>query len=187
MTLREFIEKINGGEQYRVFMPNRDCLIYESYYKVHSPYYFNDTLEPRDDFFENNPYCNDVYQHKELDEETKSFLDKYGNCEIFKIECGSFIPYNKVKMRDGSVQLQRTFDELRPYSSTLDCIDLFVCYKEDSYSKLYDAVKWRNIDYKRDLDRGYDADGVKLNETNKLILLNLYNVTTAILASVEEE
>ena len=171
MTLRDFIERVNGGEQYRVFMPNKDCLIFESYLKVHSPYYFrDDCLELRHDYFENNYYCNDVYTTKELDEETKEFLAKYGNCEVFRIECGGFIPHNVITDENGNTKIETVVDEYRPHSGYLDCFNLFVCYREDSYSKLYNAIKWRHDDYKRDLDRGYDADGEKLNKTNKLIL-----------------
>jgi len=57
----------------------------------------------------------------------------------------------------------------------------------EKYEKLLQAVKWRHDDYKKDLDRGCDFDGVPLKGTNLAITRNLYNVTDAILASVGED
>lgn len=57
----------------------------------------------------------------------------------------------------------------------------------EKYERLLDAVKWRHAEYKKDLDRGCDFDGVPLKGTNLAITQNLFNVTDAILASVGED
>ena len=57
----------------------------------------------------------------------------------------------------------------------------------EKYEKLLDAVKWRHDSYKKDLDRGHDADGDPLEGSNLAVVRNLYNVTDAILASVKED
>lgn len=58
---------------------------------------------------------------------------------------------------------------------------------EEKYNALYEAVRWRNESYKKEVETNRDGDGEELTYTNRLIVLNLYNVTSAILASVEED
>ena len=193
MTLREFIEKVNFHEHYRVFIPNRDCLLFVSYATIHSPYDFEkDSLELNNDYWDNNFYCDDVYTRKEPDKQTKDFLDKYGDCKIFSMEIGSFKPCN-CKKEDGILHMEYVRDESRPNAEYLKCFDLFVCFSPEDedykskYEKLYNAVKWRNNSYKKEVATNKDGDGDELTYTNRMITLNLYNVTTAILASVEEE
>lgn len=65
MTLREFVEKINFREHFRVYQPNRDCLIYESYRSVHSPYFFDKEHNEKNKYFNekydsDNKFCDDV-------------------------------------------------------------------------------------------------------------------------------
>ena len=84
-------------------------------------------------------------------------------------------------------------DQSRPNNEYLNCFDLFVCFSPEDedykskYEKLYNAVKWRNEFYKQELDRGIYDNDMELEHINRLITMNLYNVTTAILASVEDE
>ena len=129
MTLREFIEKVNSHEQFRIYQPNRDCLIYESYFKVHSPYYFDDKHEVFDynkDYYENNYYCRDVYLMKELDEETKIFLDKFGDYVVFRMECSGFRPRNMSKNYEGHIESECVEDPSMPERDYLDCFNLFI-------------------------------------------------------------
>ena len=130
MTLREFIEKINFYEHYRVYLPNRDCLIFESYFKIHSPYYFN--KDGTDDWFNENYYSNNtyfdgVYKTKKLDEETKIFLDRFGDCEIFSLEIGSFRPCKIVNKDNSNLKIEYVVDENRP-GTYLNCFDIFIKY-----------------------------------------------------------
>ncbi len=196
MTLREFLTDIAPHEHYRVFIPNRDCLAFESFFTIHSPNYYDNieehTWQFKKEYYENNPYCGDIYDYnKEMDEETKQFLDKYGKYQIFSLEISTFRPYNKV-IKKGVIKLKAAKDKLRPNSNYLNCFDIFICcgeeenYKE-KYNKLYNAVKWRYDEYKKDIEWGCDFDGIPLEGTNLMITLNLRNVTEAILASVEEE
>ena len=65
LTLREFIEKINFREHFRVYQMNMDGLIYESYYTVHSPYFFDKEHEEKreyfnDKYYSDNKFCDDV-------------------------------------------------------------------------------------------------------------------------------
>jgi len=128
MTLREFVEKVNSNEQFRVYQPNRDCLIYESYFTVHSPYYFDDKHEVPDynkDYYENNDYCDDVYKFRTMDDETKTFLEKFGDYVVFRMECSSFKP-RKMRLTDTGGLIQEVQDESMPNREYLDCFNLFI-------------------------------------------------------------
>ena len=64
ITLREFLKMIRD-EQYRIYQPNRDCLIFESYFTVHSPYFFDEEHEKSGEWFntkyyDDNDYCPDI-------------------------------------------------------------------------------------------------------------------------------
>ena len=134
MTLREFVEKVNFHEHYRVYQPNRDCLIYESYFKVHSPYFFDNAHEEAHEWFnsayyDNNDFCDDVRHAKELDEETKTFLEKFGDYIVFSLECGCFRPVKMYKGEDGDLKFEYFTDPLRPnlqYNEYIDCFNVFI-------------------------------------------------------------
>ena len=90
MTLKKFIKKVNINEHYRIYQSNKDCLIFESYFKIHSPYKFeNEDYEFNNKYYDENDYCDNVYKRK-LDKETKIFLKKFGKYEITHLECGIF-------------------------------------------------------------------------------------------------
>ncbi len=131
MTLLEFLE-IGKHEHFRIYQPNRDCLIYESYREVHSPYYFDDEHEEKRDFFNsqyfsNNGYCDNIYQYPDkVDEETKVFLKKYGNYEVFRVEIGSFRPEIIYTDENDQVHLEAVQDPRRPDSDYLDCFNIFI-------------------------------------------------------------
>ena len=126
MTLREFVEKVNFFEHFRVYQPNRDCLIYESFFKIHSPYFFRDFIEINNDYWDNNDYCNNVLKTRELDDETKKFLDKFGDYVVFRMECGSFRPSKMYKDENDILKIEHVVEESRPNSEYLDCFNLFI-------------------------------------------------------------
>ena len=82
LTLREFIEKINFREHFRIYQMNMDGLIYESYYTVHSPYFFDKEHEEKreyfnDKYYSDNKFCDDVRtnENKGIDEEQIIYIN----------------------------------------------------------------------------------------------------------------
>ena len=127
LTLREFLDKVNAREHYRIYQPNRDCLIFESYFKVHSPYCFNNKADDERswfnfDYYDNNDFCDDVRCTKEIDEETKILLDKYGDYEVFLLECSSFKPRRMFKDKSGAFHI----DNIDEYPDYLNCFNVFI-------------------------------------------------------------
>lgn len=141
VTLREFLKMI-GDEQYRIYQPNRDCLIFESFFKVHSPYYFDHKkehlLQFRDNYWNDNDYCRGVYtdgwKDPAYDEETAEFLDHFGDYEVFSVECSSFRPVRMFKDKKGNLQFDYLKDERRPEDDYLHCFDIFIIgYDKDHH------------------------------------------------------
>ena len=133
MTLREFLEKVNTNEHYRIYQPNRDCLVFESYFKVHSPYRFSTaTDEKREwfqhDYWDNNDFCDDIRSFKEPDEETKEFLERFGDFIVFRLECGSFLPTKMYKDETGKFRIKYySEDPLRPgITNSIPCFNIFI-------------------------------------------------------------
>ena len=132
MTLREFVEVVNAYTHFRVYQPNRDCLIYESYFTIHSPYFFDKKHEEdhdwyNDAYYQDNLFCDNVRFNRDLDEETKIFLEKFGNCEVFNIEIGGFRPSNIRMGKDGKPYLESIGeDPLRPGHEIIDCFNIFI-------------------------------------------------------------
>jgi len=134
LTLKEFITEIGKYEHYRIYQPNRDCLIFESYFKVHSPYKFNYSRRRnkkmfQDDYWDNNKF-DDTARAKGpvgMDAETRHFLKKFGNYKVFRIETSGFKPHDMWKGEDGELHFHY-YDEdpLRPYQDYIDCFDLFI-------------------------------------------------------------
>lgn len=130
MTLREFITDIGKHEQYRVFQPNRDCLIFESFFKIHSPYYFGDdehALDFKENYYDDNDYCDDVYYNKELDDETKELLKYFGDYIVYRIEIGSFYPLRLFKNDKGDMEIVHVHEtDKRTLEDYEDCFDIFI-------------------------------------------------------------
>ena len=129
MTLREFVEKVNFYEHYRVYQPNRDCLIYESYFTIHSPYYWDE--EHKDewfnhDYWDNNHYNPNCRRTHELDKETKIFLEKFGDYIVSSLECSGFYPSNYTKDENGELQIEHVVDESQPHLEVLNCFNVFI-------------------------------------------------------------
>ena len=132
MTLREFIEKVNFHEHYRIYQPNRDCLIFESFRTIHSPYWFDKEHKEKgeyfnDAFYDNNFFSNDAIDpNKPLDEETKALLEEFGDYEVFSLECGSIIPYNILRDESGKTKVEILSDK---YPDGIDCFGVFIIQK----------------------------------------------------------
>lgn len=128
MTLREFVMKVNFREHFRVYMPNRDCLIYESYFKVHSPYYFDEVHKDdwyKDTYFTNNDYCDNVYMGI-IDEETQVLLDEFGEYEVQYMECSNFSPRKIYTDENGKLCFESCIDPSYPNQKILNCFNLFI-------------------------------------------------------------
>ena len=128
LTLREFLEEINAYEQYRIYQPNRDCLIFESYYKVHSPYIFGEdgSIGFNNKYWDNNDYCNDVRKTKEFDDETKAFLARFGGYKVQSIECSSVCPRKIYTDEEGKFHIEEAIDELNPNKDYINCFNIFI-------------------------------------------------------------
>lgn len=141
MTLREFL-KVIRDEHFRVYQPNRDWLIFESYFKIHSPYYFGShsertkgELHHNHDYYDNNDYCQNFYRREDgsihYDEETEYFLEEFGNYEVFRLESSGFTPL-KMYTDDSGLHLEPVEDKYRPGAEYIDCFNVFIIpYTED--------------------------------------------------------
>ena len=133
VTLREFLKMIRG-EHYRIYQPNRDCLIFESYLTIHSPYDFKKELAYKEEFYSNNPF-NDEVRHwarkVDCDQETADFLDEFGDYEVFSIEASGFRPYNIKKDEEGKLHIDNPEDAPDP----IDCFNIFIIpyHKDHGY------------------------------------------------------
>lgn len=133
ITLREFLKMIRD-EQYRIYQPNRDCLIFESYFKVHSPYYFDKAEEHsfklKDEYWDDNDYCRGVYtegyKDPAYDEETANFLDRFGDYEVFSVECSSVLPTKMYKGKDGQLKFEHNRDPRLPDRDYVPCFNIFI-------------------------------------------------------------
>ena len=129
VTLREFL-KIAKSEQYRIYQPNRDCLIFESYLKIHSPYKFGKRpYKYQNAYWDNNDYCRGVYEKSfkdpAYDKETKAFLDFFGDMEVFSVETGTFKPM-KMYQKEGRLCIEDVVDPSMPESRYLPCLNIFI-------------------------------------------------------------
>lgn len=129
LTLREFL-KIAKNEHYRIYQPNRDCLIFESYFKNHSPYKFGEhSFEYQSAYWDNNDYCGEVYEksykNPAYDEETKTFLDFFGDMEVFSVETSTFSP-TRMYTKGERLYTADVIDPLRPEERYLPCLNIFI-------------------------------------------------------------
>lgn len=129
VTLREFL-KIAKSEQYRIYQPNRDCLIFESYFKVHSPYKFGiHSYKIQNAYWEDNDYCREVYEKSfkdpAYDKETKAFLDFFGDMEVFSVETSGFKPM-RMYSKGGHLCIEDVADPSMPEKRYLPCLNIFI-------------------------------------------------------------
>ena len=157
ITLREFLKMIQY-EHYRIYQPNRDCLIFESYFKVHSPYTFNGVLTKlQEDYWENNNYCDLVYfKHDiEIDEETERLLNEFGDMEVFAVECSSFKPSKVYKGEDGHIKIENVKDKYHPDRDYIPCFNIFIADYNKKHGlgcRLCWHSRWNNNDHQPDED-----------------------------------
>lgn len=157
ITLREFVCKVGKREHFRVYMPNRDCLAYESYFTHHSAIKITKkglTLDFDDDYYDNNKYCDNVYKGI-IDKDTENFLNCYGDYEVFSVECCGFRPTNMYKGKDGKLKIEETRDEARPYSEILNCFNLFIIPYDKEHTCGCDRCHHALIKDSKKTHRGY--------------------------------
>lgn len=134
ISLREFLKLIRS-EHYRVYYPNRDCLFFESFLVHHSPYRFpTGTIVMREspEYYQENRY-NDAIRHKgwrdpAYDEETKEFLERFGEKFVHSVEISSFLPFewfhdDNGNMRTNVVKNLPGQDDF----GYIECFDIFIC------------------------------------------------------------
>lgn len=130
MTLREFIEKVNFREHFRVYQPNIDCLIYESYFTVHSSYTLDsDKIRTNDKYYTNNSFCDDIRTKPSgyIDNETKIFLERFGDYKVIGLECSRFKPCDMYTV-DGDIKMKYYDDDpLRPgFGDYINCFNVYI-------------------------------------------------------------
>lgn len=131
ITLRELIKILERGCQYRIYAPNRDCLIFESYLTIHSERDLDENLNYMlecNEYYTNNPYCYGVYGiDEELDIQTIRFLQRYGDCKVHSLEVGNIRPYDLIADKEGRVSVHYVEDKYRPGSEDVSCVNIFIC------------------------------------------------------------
>lgn len=129
ITLKEFLNILERGCHYRIYQPNRDCLLWESYFTEHSPYKLKKDLSWNLDYnkkyFSNNKYCYNVYEDK-IDNQTKLMLKKYGDYEVFSLEVSAATPLRLFTNNDGDVKVELVEDKYRPGLEKVDCVNIFI-------------------------------------------------------------
>lgn len=97
MTFRELFLKVSSMEEMRIYEPNRDCMIWETFRKTHAPYtlvrrekYIDWSLDAPNNYFDKNEEVRQLRSIENLDEQTQLFLEKYADYEVTGIETGSY-------------------------------------------------------------------------------------------------
>ena len=130
IKLKELLKILERGCHYRIYQPNRDCLMWESYFTEHSPYQLQEDLSWNLDFnekyYSNNNYCYNVYEDK-IDDQTELMLKKYGDYEVFSIEVSAVIPLKLRLDQKGDAKVDVVEDKYRPGSQQVDCVNIFIC------------------------------------------------------------
>lgn len=131
LTLKELLLELNKFDHFRVYMPNRDCLLFESFFLPHSEPGILKDLDLDDDLewdsqweqFRNRKYCQRKWRSSidELDEETKILLTKYGDHQVFSLDASSCYVTDYIKNR-----LSPTIDVAQPYADHVECLDIFI-------------------------------------------------------------
>ena len=141
VTLREFL-KMADRTHYRIYQPNRDCLIFESYYKVHNPYKFDsDCFDTNRDYWDNNDYCGMVleqgWQRPDYDEETSKFLDHFGHYEVFGVDPSGCRPHKMYKGEDGELKFEYPTGLYgQNDDGYIDCLDIYIIPYDPDHSYL---------------------------------------------------
>ena len=133
ITLREFLKLIRG-EHYRIYYPNRDCLVFESFWVHHSPYTFSKKskkTEYVDAYWNDNTYNEQIYvngwKNPDYDEETKAFLDVVGGKIVHAVELSGFHPYKRYVDKDGHAAMEPLEGLSRQNAmGYIDCYNIFV-------------------------------------------------------------
>ena len=137
-TLMDIL-KTTRNIHYRIYIANRDCLMFESYFKHHSSYVFN-TFDTNVKYFGDNGFCDDVrsfgYKNPAFDEETAKMIECLGNYEVISLETDEFVPCNIIR-KPGA---QSSIDYL---GIPIDCLNIFIAPAEslrDECPRCYRAI-----------------------------------------------
>ena len=131
MTLREFVERVNFYEHFRVYLSNKDCLIYESYFKIHSPLNILEKsgcleITSDDDYWNNNEYCDTALKTRALDKETEVFLNKFGDYQIVRMECSLVRPCRRDKDDSDEFIDEQVVEKSLLDKEYLECFNLYI-------------------------------------------------------------
>lgn len=131
IKLKELLDILEPGCHYRIYQPNRDCLIFESHLTIHSEVDLNENLEYdwgsiRNEYYTNNHYCYGVYHNEPCDIQTERFIKKYGDYEVLYLEVGSIHPYNIVQDEKGRVEIEYVEDKYQPNADQVPCVNIFI-------------------------------------------------------------
>lgn len=131
VTLREFILGLNKSDHFRVYKPNRDCLVFVSFLSPHSEPgilkdldYNNDAeWEAQWKYFGNRKYCQRKWRtsYDDLDDETKLLLDKHGDCQVIGVDASTCYVADYIESR-----ISPTIDVIRPDADYVECLDIFI-------------------------------------------------------------
>lgn len=142
MTFYELFTKVAKLEEMRVYEPNRDCLIWETFLPEHAPFKLKRNLDGTvswDWGYANNNYYNCSPKRSrfhELDKQTKLFLEKYGDYEVHGIEAS---------------QCAIGFDKDTKTPEYCDCLDVFIVVPDPEHTRTCDRCFHSNFNqrYKR--------------------------------------
>lgn len=150
MTFRELFLKVAPMEEMRIYEPNRDCMIWETFRKTHAPYtlvrrekYIEWSLDAPNDYFENIEAIRQFHRLEELDEQTKLFLEKYADFEVHGIECGSYALFD---WNDPDKEL-----DYKP------CLDVFICMPDPDHICECERCHHSNAVEDKTVYRGWSA------------------------------
>jgi hypothetical protein len=129
IKLKELLKTLERGCHYRIYQPNRDCLMWESYFTEHSPYQLQKdlswSLDFNEKYYSNNNYCYNVYEDK-IDDQTELMLKKYGDYEVFIIEVSAVTPLQLGLDQNGHIKVEVVEDKYRLESQQVDCVNIFI-------------------------------------------------------------
>lgn len=150
MTFRELFVKVAPMEEMRIYEPNRDCMIWETFYKIHAPYtlvrgekYIEWSLDAPNEYFNKNEIIIQHHYLRELDDQTKLFLEKYADFEVHGIECSGYAV--------GDFNDPNDSIEYRP------CLDVFICSPDQEHICECERCHHSNTVEDRTIYRGWSC------------------------------
>ena len=151
MTFRELFLKVSPYEEMRIYDPNRECLIWETFLKVHSSHnlirqgeYITWDTNSTNDYFYHNEAIRQLRSLDNLDEQTKLFLEKYADYEVHGIETGGYYTGDF------------TDPEINP-GKHQPCLDVFICMPDPLHERECERCHHSEIAEDKTAYRGWRA------------------------------